>query len=145
MFKYGCQSSYLSRKSFLFGKRARKKSCNCSDSPASLRVGNQWSFLFVVFAGLPLLPFCHFTIVPASPVCSFAGFAAFAVLLFRRFAVLPFRRFVVFMVLPLGGFHGSAVLQLCHAPPHIILNKSRTLRVPVHVAACPEGGTPAFI
>ena len=98
MFKYGCQSSYLSRKSFLFGKRARKKSCNCSDSPASLRVGNQWSFLFVVFAGLPLLPFCHFTIVPASPVCSFAGFAAFAVLLFRRFAVLPFRRFVVFMV-----------------------------------------------
>ena len=44
--------------------------------------------------------------------------------------------------------HGSAVfgiLQLCHAPPHIILNKSRTLRVPVHVAACPEGGTPAFI
>ena len=58
---------------------------------------------------------------------------------------VPFRRFVVFMVLPLGGFHGSAVLQLCHAPPHIILNKSRTLRVPVHVAACPEGGTPAFI
>ena len=28
--------SNLSRKSFLFGKRARKNSCNCSDSPASL-------------------------------------------------------------------------------------------------------------
>ena len=41
------------------------------------------------------------------------------------------------------GLHHVAALP--RAPPHIILNKNRTLRVPVHVAACPEGGTPAFI
>ena len=51
-------------------------------------------------------------------LCRFAGFAAFAVLLFRRCAVLPFRRFVVFMVLPLGGFHGSAVLAFCRFATH---------------------------
>ena len=31
---------------------------------------------------------------------------------------VPFRRFVVFMVLPLGGFHGSAVLAFCRFATH---------------------------
>ena len=57
---------------------------------------------------------------------------------------VPFRRFVVFMVLPLGGFHGSAVLQLCHAPPHIILNKKPDLEGASARRSVPGGWRPGF-